>query len=40
VKKSSQIRPAGATASPERVTVAMAEIAENLQDGLLALACR
>ena len=38
VKKSSQIQPVGATASPERVTVAMAEIAESMQEGLLALA--
>jgi putative transposase len=38
VKKSSQIQPVGATAFPERVTVAMAEIAENMQEGLLALA--
>jgi hypothetical protein len=28
----------GATASPERVSVAMAEIAESMQEGLLALA--
>jgi len=35
VKKSSQIQP---TALPERVTVAMSEIAENMQEGLLALA--
>jgi putative transposase len=38
VKKSSQIQPVGATASPERVTVVMAEIAENMREGLLALA--
>jgi putative transposase len=38
VKKSSQIQPVGATALPERVTVAMAEIAESMQEGLLALA--
>jgi hypothetical protein len=38
VKKSSQIQPVGATASPERVSVAMAEIAESMQEGLLALA--
>ena len=38
MKKSSQIRPVGATASPEQVTVAMAEIAESVQEGLLALA--
>ena len=38
MKKSSQIQPVGATALPERVTVAMAEIAENMQEGLLALA--
>jgi putative transposase len=38
VKKSSQIQPVGATASAERVTVAMAEIAESMQEGLLALA--
>jgi len=40
MKKSSQIQPAGATAPavPERVSVAMAEIAENMQEGLLALA--
>jgi putative transposase len=38
VKKSSQIQPVGATAIPERVTVAMCEIAENMQEGLLALA--
>jgi len=38
VKESSQIRPVGATASPERVSVAMAEIAERMQEGLLALA--
>jgi putative transposase len=40
MKKSSQNQPADATAPavPERVSVAMAEIAENLQEGLLALA--
>ena len=40
VKKSSQNQPADATtpAVPERVSVAMAEIAENMQEGLLALA--
>jgi putative transposase len=40
VKKSSQIpsMEAGASAIPERVSVAMAEIAENMQEGLLALA--
>ncbi|HEX7427200.1 MAG TPA: IS256 family transposase [Mycobacterium sp.] len=38
MKKSSQIQPVGATASPERVTVVMAEIAENMREGLLALA--
>jgi putative transposase len=38
VKKSSQTQPVGATASPERVSVAMAEIAESMQEGLLALA--
>ena len=38
MKKSSQIQPVGATASPERVSVAMAEIAENMHEGLLALA--
>ena len=38
MKKSSQIQPVGATASPERVSVAMAEIAESMQEGLLALA--
>jgi hypothetical protein len=38
VKKSSQIQPVGATAFPERVDVAMAEIAENMSKGLLALA--
>src|SRR5258705_11709874 len=32
------IQPVGATAFPERVSVAMAEIAENMQEGLLALA--
>jgi transposase-like protein len=38
VKKSSQIQPVGATALPQRVSVAMAEIAENMREGLLALA--
>jgi putative transposase len=38
VKKSSQIQPVGATALPERVSVAMSEIAENMHEGLLALA--
>jgi len=37
VKKSSQIQPVGATASPEQVSVAMAEIAESMQEGLLAI---
>ncbi|MDR3742654.1 MAG: IS256 family transposase [Terracidiphilus sp.] len=40
MKKSSQNQPADATTPtvPERVSVAMAEIAENMQQGLLALA--
>jgi hypothetical protein len=40
MKKSSQIQPVDASASaiPERVSVAMTEIAENMHDGLLALA--
>jgi putative transposase len=40
VKKSSQIQPvdASAPAIPERVSVAMTEIAENMHEGLLALA--
>jgi len=40
MKKSSQNQPTDATAPavPERVSVAMAEIAENMQEGLLALA--
>ena len=41
MKKSSQIQPVGATASSgraERVSVAMTEIAENMHEGLLALA--
>ena len=40
MKKSSQIQSvdASVTAVPERVSVAMAEIAENMQEGLLALA--
>jgi putative transposase len=33
VKKSSQIQPVGATAVPERVSVAMTEIAENVHEG-------
>ena len=38
MKKSSQISPwMSAPAVPERVSVAMAEIAENMQEGLLAL---
>ena len=32
------MQPVGATASPEQVSVAMAEIAESMQEGLLALA--
>ena len=40
MKKSSQIQPVDATtlAFPEQVSVAMAEIAENMREGLLALA--
>ena len=40
MKKSSQNQPADAIAPamPERVGVAMAEIAENMREGLLALA--
>ena len=38
MKKSSQIQPVDATAFPERVSVAMTEIAENMHEGLLALA--
>jgi transposase-like protein len=38
VKKDSQNMSVNATAFPERVTVAMGEIAENMQEGLLALA--
>ena len=38
VKKSSQIQPVGATALPDLVSVAMTEIAENMHEGLLALA--
>ena len=38
MKKSSQIQSVGATALPEQVSVAMTEIAENMQEGLLALA--
>ena len=40
MKKSSQNQPLGASvpAIPERVSVAMSEIAENMQEGLLALA--
>ena len=38
MKKSSQIQSVDATAIPERVSVAMSEIAENMQEGLLALA--
>ncbi len=39
VKKSNQIQPVGATpcAIPERVNVSMSEIAENMQEDLLAL---
>ena len=37
MKKSSQIQCVGATALPERVSVAMTEIAENMQEGLLQL---
>jgi putative transposase len=38
VKKSSQIQPVDASALPERVSVAMTEIAGNMHEGLLALA--
>jgi len=40
MKKSSQIQSVGVSTSavPERVSVAMAEIAENMGEGLLALA--
>ncbi|GBE68334.1 hypothetical protein MFM001_47960 [Mycobacterium sp. MFM001] len=38
MKKSSQIQSIDATAIPERVSVAMTEIAEDMQEGLLALA--
>ena len=40
MKKSSQNQPVGASvpAIPERVSVAMSEIAENMHEGLLALA--
>src|ERR1700730_18432932 len=38
VKKSSQIQPVDASALAERVSVAMAEIAENMHEGLWALA--
>ena len=40
MKKSNQIQSVDASASavPERVSVAMGEIAENMQEGLLALA--
>jgi hypothetical protein len=38
MKKGSQIQSVGATALPERVGVAMTDIAENMQEGLLALA--
>jgi putative transposase len=38
VKKSSQIQPVDASALPERVSVAMGEIAEDMHEGLLALA--
>ena len=39
MKKTSQTQPVDATpALPEQVTVAMAEIAENMHEGLLALA--
>ena len=38
MKKSSQIQPVDASALPERVSVAMTEIAGNLHEGLLALA--
>ena len=38
MKKSSQNQPVDAIALPERVNVAMTEIAENMHEGLLALA--
>ena len=38
MKKSSQIQPVDASALPERVSVAMGEIAEDMHEGLLALA--
>ena len=38
MKKSSENTAVNATAFPEQVSVAMAEIAENMQEGLLALA--
>jgi len=38
MKKSSENKSVNATAFPERVSVVMAEIAENVQEGLLALA--
>jgi putative transposase len=38
VKKSSQIQPVDASALPERVSVAMTEIAGNMHEGLLVLA--
>ena len=38
MKKSSENKSVDATAFPEQVSVAMAEIAENMQEGLLALA--
>jgi len=38
MKKSSENKSVNATAFPEQVSVAMAEIAENMQEGLLALA--
>jgi putative transposase len=38
MKKSTENTAVNATAFPEQVSVAMAEIAENMQEGLLALA--
>jgi putative transposase len=38
MKKSSENESVNATAFPERVSVVMAEVAENMQEGLLALA--
>ena len=38
MKKSSQNKSGNASAFPEQVGVAMAEIAENMREGLLALA--